>query len=82
MFVFSNKSIKEHLRQVLIGFLCALSLEVIAASFIGHYHSHLLERFAWAGEAITGVVAVSALIGFLYQVKHDENLAAADLIGF
>ncbi len=76
-------NMKKYLQLAALALIVAFVLEVVLILVFGHPHStHWLEQFAWSGEAVTGVAALIALIGFLYQVNRDKNLSAAELISF
>jgi hypothetical protein len=70
---------KKYYSQLLFVLLGAFLFQLL---FLYVFRSHQLEKLAWAGESMTGIVAVTALVGFLYQVKRDSDLAAISLIGF
>lgn len=75
----SRSNMKKYQSKLFLTILAAVAVELVMVYI---FHGHFLEKLAWIGESITGVVAVTALLGFLYQVERDEDLSATDLIGF
>ena len=73
---------KKYSGIVILGLVVAFILEIILVWCFGQRNCTLLEELAWSGESITGVVAITALISFFYQVIRDRDLSATDLIAF
>lgn len=64
---------------VITSVFIAVVIEAIITLF-GHSPDPHLEKLGWAGEAITGIAAVSALIGLLYQSHKDETDIAFEIM--
>ncbi len=74
---------KKYLQLTISALVSAFILEVFLIIFFGRTHgNHLLEQLAWAGETITGIAALMAVIGFLYQIKKDSADAAISQLKF